>query len=221
MNPSKECTIMKMTIPGVSIAVWVGIMVISLLHTVSNSLPNKSITESVAQLYTSTTYVGKPAVTVGPTPHHQIVQNTSDVRLVKFVASHWRLPVSKASRIVGAAFKYGKRYNVPPLFILSEIATESSFQTKAYSSVSAVGIMQVYPKEHWAYAVRHGYTGAGYKHLFRVVPNIKFGSYVLARYYHTYGTVNRAAAHYFGICSFDKIYVRRIDTNLSLLESRA
>lgn len=209
---------MRMTIPRMTMLVFMSVMFISMVYTLSGKIENRGITESISDLYIKSATVNKPIAIVksniSATPSHKN-------HLVRFVAGHWRLPINKASIIVKAAFKYGKEYKVPPLFVLSEIATESSFRTKAYSDRSAVGIMQVYPKEHWAYVVKHGYIGNHYKQLFGVVPNIKFGTYILSRYYHVYGSVNKAAAHYFGICSFDKTYVRRIDTNLSLLESKA
>ena len=137
--------------------------------------------------------------------------------LIPFISKHWNLPYRKAQQIVNYAFLYGKKYGIDPLFILSEIATESSFRDTAYSNQSAVGIMQVYPKAHWNYVLKHHYTGKRYYQLFHLRENIRFGAYILATDLHAFGSMNAAAAHYFGICSFDKTYVRRIDNNYKLL----
>jgi soluble lytic murein transglycosylase-like protein len=186
-----------------------------LVHTLIHTTYNKGVVESVEALYTHPKTVAKSPSIVQIVVHPVIV---SKEKLVKFIARHWGVSNYKAAIIVNAAFKYGAMDKVPPLLVLSEIATESSFQIKAYSYLSAVGIMQVYPKAHWGYVLKNGYTGKKYKELFNIVPNIKFGTYILSKYYHAYKTVNSAAAHYFGICSFDKTYVRRIDTNLNLLQ---
>lgn len=169
-----------------------------------------TITESVSSIYSHQNKTITAAV-----QHNAAVK--SFVPLIPFISQHWNLSYGKAKQIVDYAFLYGKKYRIDPLFILSEIATESSFKNTAYSNLSAVGIMQVYPKAHWNYVLKHHYTGKRYYQLFHLRENIRFGAYILATDLHAFGSMNAAAAHYFGICSFDKTYVKRIDNNYKLL----
>ena len=206
--------------PHLFVIIAISIMLAALEHTILSFPSIKTgITESVSSLYTSNVVTKTQPTRIVPKGVEYTKSNNPYNRtLIDFVSSHWNIPASKAATVVKAAFKYGEYYKVPPLFILAEIATESSFRTKVFSDASAVGIMQVYPKEHWTYILKHHYTGNGYSRLFHTVPNIKFGAYILSRYYHVYGNVNQAAAHYFGICSFDKTYIQRVDTNMNSLE---
>ena len=204
--------------PHLFVIIATSIMLAALEHTIlSFPVIKTGITESVSSLYTSNV-VTKTQSTHTPAVQYTKSNSHYNKTLIDFVSTHWNISTTKAATVVEAAFKYGEYYKVPPLFILAEIATESSFRTKVFSDASAVGIMQVYPKEHWTYILKHHYTGSGYSRLFHTVPNIKFGAYILSHYYHIYGNVNQAAAHYFGICSFDKTYIRRVDTNMSTLE---
>jgi soluble lytic murein transglycosylase-like protein len=174
--------------------------------------------ESVSSIFASSMSPKKTKIII-PNTNKEIRNEKVFVPLIPFISQHWNLSVSKAQEIVHYAFLYGKKYNVSPLFILSEIATESSFRETAYSDLAAVGIMQVYPKSHWGYVVKHHYTGNNYSLLFKTKDNIRFGAKILSTDLRRFGSMNLAAAHYFGICSFDKTYVTRIDSNYKLLES--
>ena len=173
-----------------------------------------SITESVNNVFMNTQ---KRITTIKTKRIHKNKKVVPFVPLIPFISEHWNLPFNKASEIVHYAFKYGRKYHVSPLYVLSEIATESSFRYSAFSNMAAVGIMQVYPKEHWNYVLKHGYVGQRYYRLFRLKDNIKFGTYILAKDLKVFGSMQSASAHYFGICSFDKTYVKRVMNNYKLM----
>lgn len=56
-----------------------------------------------------------------------------------------RLGVTNASYYASLAVKYGKQYNIDPLWILAMVKTESNFNPRARSSHEAIGLMQILP----------------------------------------------------------------------------
>lgn len=85
------------------------------------------------------------------------------------IAEHYRLPYGDVREIVSEVYEASREYDVPADVILAVIATESSYNKDAISSVGALGLMQVRP-EYW------GDQFDLYEN------NIRAGAYILAKY---------------------------------------
>lgn len=121
---------------------------------------------------------------------------------------HYRVDREDAAEIVEQAFISGKNHDVDPLLILAVIATESSFDPKAGSSVGAKGLMQVHAKVH---AKRFKEFG-GLKAVHEVEAGIEVGTQILKEYLNKTGSLKGALKYYVGAAkhSHDGGYSRKV-----------
>ncbi len=108
------------------------------------------------------------------------------------IAQAYRVSPWVAKAYVQEAFDVGREVGVDPYLILAVMATESSFNPVAQSSVGAVGLMQVIPK--W-----HPETGASEVGLTDGRANIKAGAIALKKFLRSSaGNVEMALLKYNG-----------------------
>jgi soluble lytic murein transglycosylase len=93
---------------------------------------------------------------------------------------------------------YSQKYGVPESLVFAVIHTESSFDSGAVSSVGAVGLMQMMP-DTFAWLTdeilfEHLEDGM----LYDPETNIKYGTYLLSRFYDRYGDWELTLAAYNG-----------------------
>ena len=117
-----------------------------------------------------------------------------ETNAARFISEHYRVDREDASEIVEQAFISGKNHDVDPLLILAVIATESSFDPKAGSSVGAKGLMQVHAKVH---AKRFKEFG-GLKAVHEVEAGIEVGTQILKEYLNKTGSLKGALKYYVG-----------------------
>lgn len=93
---------------------------------------------------------------------------------------------------------YAEQYGVPETLIFAIIRTESSFDSGAVSSAGAVGLMQMMPATFaWLTdEILFDHLESGM--LYDPETNIKYGTYLLSRYYDRYGNWELAFAAYNG-----------------------
>lgn len=93
---------------------------------------------------------------------------------------------------------YAEQYGVPETLIFAIIRTESSFDSGAVSSAGAVGLMQMMPATFaWLTdEILFDHLESGM--LYDPETNIKYGTYLLSRYYDRYGDWELAFAAYNG-----------------------
>lgn len=99
--------------------------------------------------------------------------------LASRIAQKYRIAPEKASRIVSLVHEESQEKGVDPILVLSIIATESSFNPRARSSVGALGLMQAMPRYHQEKLDRLGLTA---NDLYNPRPNIKVGTEILSEY---------------------------------------
>ena len=93
---------------------------------------------------------------------------------------------------------YAKAYGVPEALVYAVIHTESSFDSGAVSSAGAVGLMQMMPDTFkWLTdEILFDHLESGM--LYDPETNIKYGTYLLSRFYDRYGDWELALAAYNG-----------------------
>ncbi len=93
---------------------------------------------------------------------------------------------------------YAEKYGVPETVVYAVIHTESSFDSGAVSSAGAVGLMQMLPEtfEWLTDEILFDHLESGM--LYDPETNIKYGTYLLSRYYDRYGDWELVFAAYNG-----------------------
>ena len=93
---------------------------------------------------------------------------------------------------------YAEAYGVPETLIYAVIRTESSFDSGAVSSAGAIGLMQMMPVtfEWLTDEILFEHLEGGM--LYDPETNIKYGTYLLSRFYDRYGDWDLALAAYNG-----------------------
>ena len=131
-----------------------------------------------------------------------------ETNAARFIAEHYRVDREDAAEIVEQAFISGKNHDVDPLLILAVIATESSFDPKAGSSVGAKGLMQVHAKVHAKRFKEYG----GLKAVHEVEAGIEVGTQILKEYLNKTGSLKGALKYYVGAAkhSHDGGYSRKV-----------
>jgi soluble lytic murein transglycosylase len=92
--------------------------------------------------------------------------------------------------------KYAEKYNIPSHIVYGVIRTESNFDSNAVSSVGAIGLMQLMPDTFtW---ISNDLLGERLPAAMAYDPetNIRYGTYLLSRFYARYGDWNAALAAY-------------------------
>ena len=131
-----------------------------------------------------------------------------ETNAARFIAEHYRVDREDAAEIVEQAFISGKNHDVDLLLILAVIATESSFDPKAGSSVGAKGLMQVHAKVHAKRFKEYG----GLKAVHEVEAGIEVGTQILKEYLNKTGSLKGALKYYVGAAkhSHDGGYSRKV-----------
>lgn len=80
-----------------------------------------------------------------------------------------------AKRILAAVYENSVQYDIQPELILSVIMVESEFNPRAYSSVGAIGLMQVMPVTGIYVGRSLGYSIKNEDDLYNIEKNIKIG----------------------------------------------
>ena len=96
-------------------------------------------------------------------------------------------PTNTANRISPMIVQSAERYNVDPLLIAAMIQQESSYRNYAVSHAGAVGLTQIIPR-YWQNACPGD--------LFEENTNINCGTYILAHYNQSAGSLKKALAYY-------------------------
>ena len=80
-----------------------------------------------------------------------------------------------AKRILAAVYENSVQYDIQPELILSVIMVESEFNPRAYSSVGAIGLMQIMPVTGIYVGRSLGYSIKNEDDLYNIERNIKVG----------------------------------------------
>ncbi len=93
---------------------------------------------------------------------------------------------------------YAQQYGVPEMLVYAVIYTESGFDSGAVSPVGAVGLMQLMPDtfEWLTNEILFDHLESGM--LYDPETNIKYGTYLLSRFYDRYGDWDLTLAAYNG-----------------------
>ena len=93
---------------------------------------------------------------------------------------------------------YAEQYGVPETVVYAVIKTESNFDSGAVSSAGAVGLMQMMPEtfEWLTDEILFDHLESGM--LYDPETNIKYGTYLLSRFYDRYGDWELVFAAYNG-----------------------
>ncbi|MBQ9150861.1 MAG: lytic transglycosylase domain-containing protein, partial [Clostridia bacterium] len=93
---------------------------------------------------------------------------------------------------------YSKEYGLEPELVFAVIKTESNFDSGAVSSAGAVGLMQMMPEtfEWLTDEILFDHLESGM--LYDPETNIKYGTYLLSRFYDRYGDWELVFAAYNG-----------------------
>jgi len=85
-----------------------------------------------------------------------------------------------AGEIVEAVLVESKRHAFDPIFLLSMISNESTFNVTAVGSVGEIGLMQIRPSTAKWVSKKAGYHWGGRQTLFQPKTNIKIAAYYLS-----------------------------------------
>lgn len=80
-----------------------------------------------------------------------------------------------AKRILAAVYENSVQHDIEPELILSVIMVESEFNPKAYSSVGAIGLMQIMPVTGIYVGRSLGYSIKNEEDLYNIEKNVKIG----------------------------------------------
>lgn len=94
-----------------------------------------------------------------------------------------------------AIMLYSKLYNIPPVFVVYLMKRESNFSPRAFSSVGAVGLMQVFPKWHRDKMDEMGIT---HEEVYDIDNNVRLGCWILRNYIDQTGSIDKALTKYVG-----------------------
>lgn len=119
-------------------------------------------------------------------------------KAAKVIAKKYRyIDLEGAMQVVTAVYENAKRYGVRPSLLLAMIATESSFNKRAKSSVGAVGYLQVMPRWH-----RNKIQN---RNIWDTEVNIQVGAQVLRDCYKRNKNEKKALACYNGAITPEKV----------------
>lgn len=131
--------------------------------------------------------------------------------VAQHIARKFRVRESAVEQYVSYAHQSAKVYDLDPYLILAIMATESSFNPRAESSVGAQGLMQVHTRVH---KKRFKPYGSYSTVVWQPKVNILVGSSILSDYLKKYGTERRALKAYVGAANHkhDGGYGRKVLT---------
>lgn len=120
----------------------------------------------------------KPNWTVGQSEQVKQMANKASPELVDWISFTYKTSRDKAAFLGDEAMKISFERNLDPSLVLAVMATESSFDESAVSSMGAVGLMQVRLSVHEKRFERHG----GNPLAFDPSVNMTVGADILAGY---------------------------------------
>ncbi len=94
-----------------------------------------------------------------------------------------------------AIMKYSAWYKIPPELVVHVMKRESNFNTRAFSPVGAVGLMQIFPKWHLDKMEEMGIL---HEEVYHIDNNIRLGCWILREYIDSTGTIDKALTKYVG-----------------------
>lgn len=115
---------------------------------------------------------------------------SSEKRAAKLAAGiqkAYSVPTATAQRISPLIVETSQKYDIDPLTIAALIRQESTYRSQVTSSAGAVGLTQVMPK-FWQQSCPGN--------LFDEATNINCGTYILAKYEKSAGSMKKALAYY-------------------------
>jgi soluble lytic murein transglycosylase-like protein len=122
-----------------------------------------------------------PAKITAPKP--MLGQNTLTPAVLKLFIQNSNSKVYNrlADEIVSASIKYGNKYTLSPVLIISVMYAESEFNLNAVSPVGAQGLMQVMWKTWGERLIKEGIVESPVE-LHDPIKNIEAGSFILREY---------------------------------------
>lgn len=132
----------------------------------------------------------------------------TQVNLARFIAQHYRVPLSETQEYVRYAYIVADELELDPLLLLAVMAVESSFNPRARSAKGAKGLMQVLARVHSDKFAPYGGIEKAYDPLI----NIRVGARILRDYIARDGSVRAALKSYVGaaLLSHDFGYGRKV-----------
>lgn len=103
--------------------------------------------------------------------------------------------LAELTAINDAVVKYSEQYELPAELVVYLIKRESNFNTRAFSSVGAVGLMQVFPKWHRDKMMELGIT---HEEVYNIDNNVRLGCWILRQYLDRTGSIDKALTKYVG-----------------------
>ena len=167
-------------------------------------------------------------VTIGTAPHlvesnfPKIIAHTKPARplshlaVAHYIAERFHVSVKTAKAITHEAYVAAKRNGVKPAVVLAVAAVESGYKPRAINPISgARGLMQILPRWHEKQIKRVG----GINALFKIGPNIRVGTEILAIYLHrSGGRLNDALFTYCGHENYHT-YVKRVEAQVKQIST--
>jgi soluble lytic murein transglycosylase-like protein len=106
-----------------------------------------------------------------------------------------KLNPSIIDRIDRAIMRYSEQYQLPPEIVVHLMKRESNFNTRAFSSVGAVGLMQIFPKWHKDKMEEMGIT---HEEVYDIDNNVRLGCWILRQYLDQTNSIDKALTKYVG-----------------------
>ena len=109
-----------------------------------------------------------------PDPRTHTAHSQQVLAIVK-IQNRYRIPPSRVQAIVSTTHQVANEHHLDPVLLLSIMAAESSFDTKATSAHGAVGLMQALPQAHQDKITKLGLQNS---QLHQISPNIRLGALI-------------------------------------------
>ncbi|MBP0590576.1 lytic transglycosylase domain-containing protein [Paraburkholderia sp. LEh10] len=134
----------------------------------------------------------------------------SPADIVGTLRAQFRVSAADALKIAQAVLMEANRYSMPPVLLLSVMAVESGFDSRAVSSLGARGLMQVLP-------AAHPRAFSDVKELDDPATNVRIGSSILRGYLDASGgDIDAALWRYSG---GGKGYARRVALHMKRFDA--
>lgn len=144
----------------------------------------------------------------GSDRYYELATSDGADKLRGHLEGTYKVSKNEAVTIVSSVFRYSDEHNVAPELVLSVIDNESSFRTRAKSSVGARGLMQVLPVWHQD---KIRLDGGSNELLWNPEFNIKIGTQILREYLNrSRGNVHEALARYNGSLGANNGYPEKV-----------
>ncbi len=108
-------------------------------------------------------------------------------KLATGIQKAYRVPATTAQRVSPLIIQSSQQYNIDPLTMAALIRQESSYRSQVSSHAGAVGLTQVMPR-YWQQSCPGD--------LYDEAININCGSFILAKYEQSAGSMKKALGYY-------------------------